>query len=96
MKPLVFDLMRLFEAESLGMVLITRIPAGGEVKPHVDVGWHAQHYLKFALQLKSAPGQKFCYEGTEFQTGARGSSGTPLITRGRTGSPTRPRSSAGR
>lgn len=68
MKPLVFDLMRLFEAESLGMVLITRIPAGGEVRRHTDSGWHAQQYLKFALQLKSAPGQKFCYDGLELET----------------------------
>lgn len=67
-KPLVLDLVRLFEAEAIGMVLITRIPPGGGVKRHVDGGWHAQHYLKFALQLKSAPGQKFCYDEIELET----------------------------
>ena len=67
-KPLVFDLMRLFEAERLGMVLITRIPAHTNCEPHVDAGWHANHYLKFAVQLKAAPGQKFCFEGFSLET----------------------------
>lgn len=67
-KPLVFDLMRLFYAEQLGMVLITKIPANHEVKRHVDAGWHAQHYLKFGVQLKAAPGQKFCYDDHEVET----------------------------
>jgi hypothetical protein len=68
LKPLVFDLARWFYAESIGMVLITRIPPFHEVKPHVDAGWHARHYLKFAISLKSAPRQKFCFEGTEIET----------------------------
>lgn len=68
LKPLVFDLMRLFEAERLGMVLITRIPPHCEVAKHVDQGWHAEHYLKFGLQIAAAPGQKFCYEGFELET----------------------------
>lgn len=49
-------------ATELGGVLVTRIPPGGEVKPHVDGGWHAEHYRKFAVQLKSAPGQGFCFD----------------------------------
>jgi hypothetical protein len=69
-KPLVFDLMRWFFAESLGMVLITRIPPHTDVKRHIDAGWHAQHYLKFAVQLKAAPGQKFCYDTMELETKA--------------------------
>lgn len=67
-KPLVFDLMRMYEAESLGMVLITRIPPHCEVAKHTDAGWHAQQYLKFAVQLKSAPSQKFCYDGYSIET----------------------------
>lgn len=47
---------------ALGGVLITRIPAGGEVKPHVDHGWHAGYYEKFAVQLKGDPRQAFCFE----------------------------------
>jgi hypothetical protein len=67
-KPLVFDLMRWMYAERLGMVLITRIPPRTNVERHVDRGWHARHYLKFAVQLKSAPGQKFCYDSMELET----------------------------
>jgi len=46
----------------LGGVLITRVPAGGEVKPHVDQGWHAGHYEKFAVQVKGNAKQAFCFE----------------------------------
>jgi hypothetical protein len=67
-KPLVFDLMRLFFAESLGMVLITKIPPGGEVSRHIDVGWHAQQYLKLGLSIRAKPPQKFCYDGYELET----------------------------
>lgn len=67
-QPLVFDLMRMFYAERLGMVLITRIPPHCEVGKHVDTGWHAQHYLKFGVQIKSAPGQRFCYDGYALET----------------------------
>jgi hypothetical protein len=46
----------------LGGVLITRIPAGGEVKPHIDRGWHAGYYEKFAVQVKGNAEQAFCFE----------------------------------
>ncbi|HSV90929.1 MAG TPA: aspartyl/asparaginyl beta-hydroxylase domain-containing protein [Nitrospiraceae bacterium] len=67
LRTLIFDLMRHFEAERLGGVLITRIPPGGEVKPHIDHGWHATTYEKIAVQLKSAPGQTFCYDDGAFE-----------------------------
>lgn len=67
-QPLVFDLMRMFYAERLGMVLITRIPPHCNVGRHIDKGWHAEHYLKFGVQLKSAPKQKFCYNGYKLET----------------------------
>ena len=42
---LVFDLMRNQTATQLGGILITRIPPGGEIKPHDDRGsWHAEFY----------------------------------------------------
>lgn len=63
LKPLVFDLMRMVEGERLGGVLITKIPAHGECRPHRDGGWHANFYRKFAIQLASAPGQAFRFEG---------------------------------
>lgn len=70
LQPLVFDLMRWMFATRLGMVLITRIPPRTNVGRHVDKGWHAEHYLKFALQIKAAPGQKFCYDEMELETKA--------------------------
>lgn len=68
LKPLVFDLMRLYYGEALGMVLITRIPPHTNVKRHVDAGWHAQQYLKFGVSLKAAPGQLFCYDSMKLET----------------------------
>lgn len=48
--------------KQLGGVLITRIPPGGGVKPHIDTGWHARHYEKFAVQVKGNKDQAFCFE----------------------------------
>lgn len=61
-KPLVYDLMRFVEGNRLGGVLITKIPPGKSVKPHIDRGWHAETYRKFCIQVKSAPGQQFVVE----------------------------------
>lgn len=49
--------------KKLGGILITRIPPGGEVKPHIDSGWHAEHYEKFAIQIKGNKDQAFCFAG---------------------------------
>lgn len=67
-KGLCYDLLRAYEGDELGGVLITRIPAGATCKPHTDPGWHARRYQKFAVQITSAPGQKFCFEGEELET----------------------------
>lgn len=67
-KPFLRDLMRSVNGDILGGVLITRIPAGATCKPHVDLNWHATFYEKFAVQIASAPGQKFCFEGEELET----------------------------
>jgi hypothetical protein len=47
----------------LGGVLITKVPAGGEVKPHIDRGWHAEFYEKFAIQIAGNKEQAFQFEG---------------------------------
>lgn len=67
-KPLVDAVFRHFDGNELGGVLITRIPAGKSCKPHTDPGWHARYYEKFAVQIESAPLQKFCFEGEELET----------------------------
>ncbi len=56
------------DAKEMGMVLITRIPAGKQVYPHVDGGWHARHYEKFALQIQGNEHQAFHFEEEELVT----------------------------
>jgi hypothetical protein len=57
------EIMAAVGGEVLGGVLITRIPPGATCKPHVDPGWHAGFYDKFAVQVAAAPGQAFHFEG---------------------------------
>jgi hypothetical protein len=61
-KPYVQAIYEAVKGVELGGVLITRQPPGATCYPHVDGGWHARHYEKFALQITSAPGQTFCVE----------------------------------
>lgn len=65
--PAVFDLVwKVFKhvgGEKLGGVLITKIPPGGRVEPHIDSGWHASYYEKFAVQLLGNDKQAFHFEG---------------------------------
>lgn len=56
--------MRLVGGKELGGVLITKIPAGKQVYPHVDGGWHAEHYEKFAILVQGNPEQEFCFESS--------------------------------
>lgn len=67
-REIVFPLMAMLDGERLGGVLITRIKAGRTCYPHVDGGWHAGHYRKVAVQLQSAPGQFFCFEGERLES----------------------------
>lgn len=67
-KPLIMSIFAATQGTTLGGVLITRIPPGERCKPHTDPGWHARQYEKFAVQIASAPGQKFCFEDSELET----------------------------
>lgn len=69
-RELVYPLMAAFQGDELGGVLITRIKPGQTCKPHVDEGWHAQYYEKFAIQLKAAPRQCFYFEDESLVTEA--------------------------
>lgn len=62
LRPIIFALMATVRGEMLGGVLITRIPPGEGIAPHVDTGWHVDYYDKFYLSLKSAPGADFFCE----------------------------------
>lgn len=67
-RELVYPLMAMVNGERLGGVLITKIPAGKECKPHKDPGWHASYYEKFAIQIQSSPGQSFNFEGETLES----------------------------
>lgn len=65
-RDIIFPLMQAVEGERLGGVLITRIPAHGSVKPHIDSGWHVDYYDKYAIQLQSNSKQSFNFHGESF------------------------------
>lgn len=67
-RELVYSLLAAVKGERLGGVLITKIPAGKECKPHKDPGWHARYYEKFAIQIQSSPGQSFNFEGEAIES----------------------------
>ncbi len=48
--------------DHLGAVLITKIPPGKQVYAHVDQGWHARHFEKFAVTVKGDDEQAFFFE----------------------------------
>lgn len=60
LKQIIYPLMAMVEGERLGGVLITRIPPGRGIAPHIDKSWHVDYYDKFYVQLKSRPGAIFC------------------------------------
>lgn len=66
--PVIFKLMADVQGERLGGVLITKIPAGKQVRPHIDHGWHAGYYDKYAVQIESAEGQFFQFEDGKFHS----------------------------
>lgn len=61
------EVMRRVGGKTLGGVLITRIPPGGQVKPHVDRGWHADVHAKYAVQIKGNASQAFCFDDAELR-----------------------------
>lgn len=52
-------------ASALGGVLLTRLPPGGEIKPHVDDGWHARFYEKIYVAVQNGPGAVFGWPSGE-------------------------------
>lgn len=68
-RELVYPLMGMCRGDELGGVLITRIPPGKQCRAHVDPGWHARHYDKFAISIAAEPeSQAFCFVGHELRT----------------------------
>ena len=60
-KDLCFSLMTAVRGEKLGIVLITKVPPGGGVKPHTDFGYNAEQFEKYVIQLESHPEQGFYF-----------------------------------
>lgn len=70
-RPIIFDLMRVVEAFRLGRVIITKLPAGKEITPHVDGGAPATYFERYQVSLQSLPGCLFRIGGetVNFRTG---------------------------
>ncbi len=49
------------QGERLGGILITKLPPNGQIKKHVDGGWHAAYYDKYYVCVKDY-GSKFVFE----------------------------------
>lgn len=62
------ELMMQVTGVDLGAVLITKIPAGKQVYPHVDQGWHARRFEKFAVQVKGNAEQAFHFQHEDLVT----------------------------
>lgn len=52
-RPLIFDLMRLYEATRLGRVMITKLPPGGKIGRHVDQGRYSEYYDRVHIILQA-------------------------------------------
>ncbi|UIY28693.1 hypothetical protein LZK73_18355 [Neorhizobium galegae] len=48
-RPIIFDLMRTVEATRLGRVIITKLPPGRQITPHVDGGAPATYFERFQV-----------------------------------------------
>lgn len=70
-RSIIFDLMRRVEGVQLGRVIITKLPPGKAITPHVDGGAPATFYSRFQLALQSLPGAIFMIgdENVNFKTG---------------------------
>jgi hypothetical protein len=59
LRPIIFDLMRRVDAVRLGRVMITRLPPGKTITPHIDGGAPATYFTRYQIALQSLPGALF-------------------------------------
>lgn len=71
LRPLIFALMSQVQAVRLGRVIITKLPPGKTIIPHVDGGAPATYYQRYQIALQCLPGNKFIIgnEEVSFKTG---------------------------
>ena len=55
LRPLVFGLMGRIQGTRLGRVIITRLPAGGIIPPHIDAASQTSYYRRMQITLCSPP-----------------------------------------
>lgn len=68
-RKIIDSIAKIMDAEEVGACLLTRIPPGGQVKPHRDLNYNSQHFLnKYLIVVKSAPGQVFRHHGVDYET----------------------------
>lgn len=67
-KRICSEIMEHVNGSRLGGVLITKLPAGAEITPHVDGGWHATYYDKYLVPILNEDGAVFCYNGVNQHT----------------------------
>lgn len=71
LREIIHNLIRRVEGVQLGRVIITRIPPGKCITPHIDGGAPATFYTRYQIVLKSGPGCLFQIEdeGVTFRPG---------------------------
>ena len=71
LRRLVLDLIHRVNGVQLGRCLVTKLPPGGVITPHVDQGAPAEFYTRYQIALQSLPGALFnCEEETvNFRSG---------------------------
>lgn len=70
-RNIIFPLMSQVQAIRLGRVMITKLPPGKTITPHVDGGAPATYFQRYQVALQCLPGNKFRIENeaVEFKTG---------------------------
>jgi hypothetical protein len=69
-RPIVFDLMRRMEAVSLGRIIISRLPPGGRIAAHADVGnayVEQPDVMRLHVALQGLPGSLYHCGGETVQ-----------------------------
>jgi aspartyl/asparaginyl beta-hydroxylase (cupin superfamily) len=63
--------MRMVEGVTLGRVIITKLPPGKKITPHVDGGAPATYFSRYQIALQSLPGALFTIgdETVNFESG---------------------------
>jgi hypothetical protein len=67
-EPLVRQVYHYVGATELAGVLATRIPAGKQIYPHADGGYHAKTFSKYLVCIQANQEQSFCFKEAELRT----------------------------